>query len=564
MMKPTFSVLLSTLLILNQSAYAKIPNSTKFQALSGKSEAEFQRILDYKNAKGESLFIPIRKPEPNQWSHQDSTLDKTEGTSTTKAYANPKMPTFGKEIIVAVIDSGVDIHHEDLKEKIWTNYAELNGAQGVDDDGNGYVDDIHGWNFLGNRDGTNVDANTLEITREVKRLSDKSKKRRLSPQEEAYFERIKATYDQELADLQNNLRYFQEIISAIDLLKKNGLKTETVEAVMALSSTNPDVLAAKQIVIRTFKNPRTSNSDAIRAIIADTNTQIQFCYNLNFDSSTIVGDHPDQLDEFGYGNNDVTGPDASHGTHVAGIIAANRDNDMGIMGQADLVKIMSLRAVPNGDERDKDVANAIIYAVKNGAKVINMSFGKQFSPHKKSVDKAVLYAESKGVILVHASGNSGKSTESGFDNFPLKKVRQNSPLEREVWNWIEVGASDRTRNLSLAAKFSNYGKSTVDLFAPGVSIRSTIPGNLYADFNGTSMATPQVAGVLALLISRFPLYPAQEIIESVLKTTTQYPDHMVNIPCKGSDCSGAKISFSELSKTGGVINANQALEALAN
>jgi cell wall-associated protease len=545
------------------NAHAKMPISEKFNAFSGKSEAEIDQILDYRNAKGEHLFTPVRQNEDNLWSHLDPKIDRIEGTSTANAYLNPKLPVSAKEVVVAVIDSGVDIRHEDLKDKIWTNYAELNGVQDVDDDGNGYVDDIHGWNFLGSRNGTNVNGSTLEVTRETARLLKKSKKKRLSPAEQAYFDKVRAQYEEELSDVQESLRYFQQILSAIDLLKRNGLTTESVAAVRALQTTDREVQMAKEIAIRAFQNPRTGNSDAIRAIIADNTVQIQFCYNLNFDSSQIVGDHPVDLNEIGYGNNDVTGPDASHGTHVAGIIAANRENNLGILGHADQVKIMSLRVVPNGDERDKDVANAIIYAVQNGAKVINMSFGKQLSPNKKAVDKAALYAESKGVILVHSSGNSGKSTEKGFDNFPMKTVRQNTPMEREVWNWIEVGASDRNKDEKLAAKFSNYGKTTVDLFAPGVSIRSTIPNNQYADFNGTSMASPQVSGVLTLLLSRFPLYDTKEILDAVLKSTTRYPNHVVSIPCKGSDCSGAKISFSELSKTGGVINTNAALELLA-
>jgi cell wall-associated protease len=557
-------LILSTLTLIFAvfNAHAKLPISEKFEAFSGKSDSEIDQILDYRNAKGEQLFTPIRQNEDNLWSHLDPKIDRIEGTSTANAYLNPKLPVSAKEVIVAVIDSGVDIHHEDLKDKIWTNYAELNGVQDVDDDGNGFVDDVHGWNFLGNRNGTNIHGSTLEVTRETARLLKKSKKKQLSQAEQAYFDKVRTQYEEELTEVQESLRYFQQILSAIDLLKRNGLTTESVAAVRALQTTDREVQMAKEIAIRAFQNPRTSSSDAIRAIIEDNNVQIQFCYNLNFNSSQIVGDHPEDLNETGYGNNDVTGPDASHGTHVAGIIAANRENGLGIIGHADQVKIMSLRVVPNGDERDKDIANAILYAVQNGAKVINMSFGKQLSPHKKAVDKAVIYAESKGVILVHSSGNSGKSTEKGFDNFPLKKVRQNTPMEREVWNWIEVGASDRNKDEKLAAKFSNYGKTTVDLFAPGVSIRSTIPNNQYADFNGTSMASPQVSGILALLLSRFPLYDTQEVLNAVLKSTTRYPNHVVTIPCKGSDCSGAKISFSELSKTGGVINTNAALELL--
>jgi cell wall-associated protease len=552
-------------LTFSTEALAKLPKSELFPSFSEKEESTLhytvQSLFEYRNAKGELIFSSRQQSSNDPlWTHLDPLNDQVEGTATAKAYANPKLPQTSKEVIVAVIDSGVDIQHEDLKGKIWVNFAEKNGLAGVDDDGNGYVDDLYGWNFLGAKDGNNIDATTLEVTREYARLKKKSSRQRLSTNELAYFEKVKKQYEEELSQTQSDLRYYQELMSAIELLKKMGLKEETVEAVEQISSNDPEINNAKRLAILVFSNNRQGSSQRLKLMIQDTLEKINYCYNPEFNPSLIIGDNPEKMDEIGYGNNNVTGPDATHGTHVAGIIAANRDNNLGILGQADQVKIMSLRAVPNGDERDKDVANAIFYAVKNGAKVINMSFGKQYSPNKRYVDQAVAYAEEHGVILVHAAGNDGKSTEMGHQNFPSKKIKKlGGRIETEASNWIEVGASSKLKITKLAANFSNYGKSSVDLFAPGVGIYSTTPGNLYQTLNGTSMATPEVAGIVALLISRFPLYETSEIRNAVLKNTTQYPNLVVNIP--GSN-GMSQISFSELSRSGGIVNTNLALEAL--
>jgi len=553
---PTMAFALTTFALTN-TAHAKIPMSRSFSTLSNLEETDLARLLDYRNAKGEALHSKsATTPLPNLWATLDSLLDGVEGTSTEKAYRDSKMPDSGREIIVAVIDGGIDIKHEDLKGKIWVNYAELGGSPGVDDDGNGFVDDIYGWNFLGNKKGENINATTLEVTREYARLKAKQDKNGLTPAEKIYFNQVSDQFDEGLGEAQENLRQYREILMAIQLLKANGLKDESVDSVMKIHSEDPDVIAAQDICIAVFSDPKTNSSEAIAAVIDDLNAKIQYQYNPNFDSSTLVGDHPEILDEAGYGNADVTGPSAMHGTHVAGIIAANRDNNIGIAGQADHVKIMAVRAVPNGDERDKDVANAIYYAVKNGANVINMSFGKPFSPHKSYVDSAVAYAEKHGVIIVHAAGNDGQNTESGANNFPNKKivVDQGTHLAK---NWIEVGASSKSKDSTLAAHFSNWGKTSVDLFAPGVGIVSTVPGNKYRSLDGTSMASPEVAGIAALLMTRFPEKTSTEIIEAMMNTTTQYPGIVVDRTL--NDGSRTKVNFADLSLSGGVINTENAM-----
>ncbi len=539
--------------------FADQPNQSVFYDSLNLSDLKVDHYLDYRNAKGERISTPKTTTsgvQENLWSTLDPVLDQIEGTSTEKTYLDPRFPKAGKEIIVAVIDSGVDISHEDLQGKIWTNTKEIPG-NGIDDDHNGFVDDVHGWNFIGNKDGTNIEANTLEVTREVARLTKKNKIKKLRGAEALYFKKISAQYTAEVADTKDTLKFYQDIILAINLLKANGLKEETVAGISEVTASSPEINDAKVLAMRIFN--KGYDSKDIQGWIEDSNGKLNFGYNLNFDCSKVIGDHANVLNEVGYGNNDVTGGDPMHGTHVAGIIAANRDNQLGILGQADSVKIMSIRTVPNGDERDKDVANAIVYAVKNGATVINMSFGKEYSPNKAYVDKAVAYAEKHGVLLIHAAGNDGKNTESAANNYPNKRLFSNKATSHEASNWIEVGASYKTKNANLPANFSNWGKTSVDLFAPGMAINSTIPGNRYHELQGTSMASPEVAGVAALLLGHFPNKSSKNILDAIMSSTNQYPGLIVNLPgTKGAE----QASFSHLSKTGGTINTFNAMEML--
>jgi subtilisin family serine protease len=248
------------------------------------------------------------------------------------------------------------------------------------------------------------------------------------------------------------------------------------------------------------------------------------------------------------------GPDPMHGTHVSGIIAAARNNNIGIDGIADNVKIMMVRALLDGDEYDKDIALAIVYAVDNGAKVINMSFGKSFSPEKKWVDEAIHYAESKDVLLIHAAGNESHDVDH-VDNYPNQNLIS---FNKQATNFINVGASGDPRVASgqLVADFSNYGKSTVDVFAPGVKIYSTLPGgNKYGYLSGTSMAAPVVTGVAALIRSYYPDLTAQQVKYAIDKSVDCDPDTKVNVP--GTD---SITTLRELCETGGFLNAYNALE----
>jgi subtilisin family serine protease len=429
---------------------------------------------------------------PQDWFLRDPETDHMQGVSAERAYSSVLKGKPSTTVIVAVIDSGVDIEHEDLQDVIWTNEDEIPG-NGIDDDRNGYVDDIHGWNFIGGKDG-NVNEDTYEVTREYARLKpiyenmDEKKVSKKQRAEYALWKRVKAKYDNDFKANKEQYDLYKEqydlyqnaygTLSFCDsIMSKSMGGTAVTKSSLALADTPNDTLRfAKETLIKVLDNV---DGDVVVSEFLDEladylinlkeavdhfGTAVNYGYNLDFDSRRIVGDDINNLYEKGYGNNDVEGPDARHGTHVAGIIAANRKNEIGIKGIADNVQIMSVRAVPNGDERDKDIANAILYAVDNGARVINMSFGKSFSPDKEAVDKAARYAESKGVLIIHAAGNDGDDLDKEA-NYPSRVLNNGSELK----SWLEIGASAWGADENFVGSFSNYGKKTVDLFAPGVS-----------------------------------------------------------------------------------------------
>ncbi|MBS1556138.1 MAG: S8 family peptidase [Bacteroidetes bacterium] len=507
---------------------------------------------------------PQKKSVPKNWFLLDPETDSVQGVSAEKTYNTLLKGQPSKTILVAVIDSGIDIDHEDLKNIIWTNEKEIAG-NGVDDDKNGYIDDIHGWNFIGGKNG-NVNADTYELTREYMRLDkkfaalDTNKLSKKLAAEFAGYKKIKDKYTK--LKVKNEQQYtlytnmYRNVRQSVDTIKAR-LKTDklTPDLVKNFESTDVRLLFAKGFILNMYKN---AGDDAdIEEFIGQVKEGVDYYevivkygYNRDFDSRKIVGDNYSNLYERGYGNSDVKGPDPTHGTHVAGIIGADRKNDIGIKGIADNVKIMPIRAVPNGDERDKDIANAIIYAVDNGAKIINMSFGKSFSPEKEAVDKAVRYAEMKGVLLIHAAGNDGDNIDVD-KNFPTKKYLNG----KEAKNWIEVGASSWGANDEFVGSFSNYGKKMVSFFAPGVEVYSTVPNNQYKNESGTSMASPSAAGVAALLWSYFPDLTMPQVKDILLKSTRKFDNLKVQKP-------GSKdmVLFSDLSSTGGMVNAYEAVK----
>ncbi len=505
---------------------------------------------------------------PKDWHLLDEAKDNYPGISLKKAYdllkSNNKQSS---PVIVAVLDSGLDINHEDIRPILWKNTKEIAGNN-LDDDGNGYIDDVHGWNFIGGQNGESVEAETLESTRFYRKYKEQFKDKNkftIQKSEQDDYEKYLAfmkKFDEGVDKLEKSIKSNQEEYEFFNKLipplqKAVGKKSFTEKELRKTRIRDNSTDNLRSNFFRIIERNSAKNLTSVKLIkhyeelsskMETLQTRLAFNYSLDFDGRSIVGDQPNDMNEKIYGNNDVT-KRAEHGTHVSGIIGAVRNNKIGINGIADNVVIMPIRNTPMGDEKDKDVANGIRYAVDNGAKIINMSFGKDYSPNKKVVDNAVLYAKKKGVLLIHAAGNDNKNTDY-FYNYPSPLLEDSSIAS----NWIEVGASGYEVNEKLVANFSNYGKYGIDIFAPGVDIYATLPENKYDTRSGTSMAAPVVSGVAALLLSYFPELTPEQIIEIITASGTLYT---INVTQPGTD---KKVPFTSLSKHGKIINAYSAVK----
>ncbi|MGI9532947.1 S8 family peptidase [Lutimonas sp.] len=512
----------------------------------------------------------MSEDEVRAWPHADIMQDSIPGMSIDKAYeflADKK----GTTVILGVIDSGIDREHEDLKDNVWTNTDEIAG-NGKDDDENGYVDDIHGWNFLGG-EGT-ATPEQLEVTRIYKRLDPKYNGTSMSdfnPSEKDgynYYQKVKKDYEKRIKGVnekveESNKNY--EYLQKLSLYIKDAHEAASAK----LGKSDYDLAELKTLdefegtqvlikILETGENPDIvlkqieAEMDYEQRKLAYYSPQTETMYNLNFNGRT-TGDNAYDIEDVPYGNAFTIGSveDEMHGTHVTGIAMATRDNGKGMNGVAQNVKLLSVRAVPDGDEYDKDVALAIKYAVDNGAKVINMSFGKSYSPNAEWVYDAIKYAASKDVLLVHAAGNDHKNIDKS-DNFPTDAPDKVKEIADNV---ITIGSMTRNYNEDLVSTFSNYGKLNVDLFAPGSEIYSTVPNNEYESIQGTSMAAPAVAGVAILIRSYYPELSASQV-KHILMNSGIKVDLEVKLP--GGD--GKTVPFSDLSVSGRVLNAYNALK----
>ncbi|RZK01970.1 MAG: peptidase S8, partial [Flavobacterium sp.] len=341
------------------------------------------------------------------WQNLDMAKDSVLGISTEKIYSKltSKKATW---VIVGVLDDGVDITHEDIRASLWQNPKEKKNLK--DDDKNGYIDDLNGWNFIGSNRG-NVQLDNLELTRQVrngtKYFGGKDTATLSGNDRTLYNDWLKQKDDLriKIGNSKTIIRNFKSFNSGLKAIVRTiASENPSLSDFENYKPKNPFDAGTVSYVISILKEGKnfTDFKEKLAKDALNFQNDIDYRLNVNYDPRSIVGDDYNNLNDKHYGNSDVTGADADHGTHVAGIIAADRNNGLGIKGIADHVKIMSVRTVPDGDERDKDVANAIRYAVDNGAKVINMSFGKAISPDKAVIDEAVKYAISKDVLLVHA------------------------------------------------------------------------------------------------------------------------------------------------------------------
>jgi len=516
---------------------------------------------------GSMAFAQPKKSEvPNNWFQLDPATSGYDGISLDKARELLKSKNLkSNRVIVAVIDSGIDTTHTSLKPVLWTNPGEIPG-NGIDDDKNGYIDDVHGWNFIGGKDGRNVKDDSFEAARVYYALKDKWENKSvdenaLNATEKAEYATYKRAKEKVQGDVnQEEVGFLRQLkprfVNGDSIIRKELGKDEyNCTDLKALTTQDPNAKITKSILIgfcQGNKSDDITNTQLLEYIDgeirkADAATTAPENYR-----AEIVKDNENDINDRYYGNNDIMANTPFHGTFCAGIIAGVKGtNPESITGIADNVRIMAVRAVPDGDEHDKDIALAIRYAVDNGAKIISMSFGKDFSPEKKWVDDAFKYAESKGVLLVHAAGNDHKNVDSTY-NFPNPDYADGSGRASNI---ITVGASSDKKLGSALADFSNYGKKEVDVFAPGVAVYSTTPfNNSFGKSNGTSFAGPIVAGIAALTLQYYPNLTPQQL-KTIIEKTAQAPAGKVNKPG-----SSEMVSLSDISVSGGIVDAYEAVK----
>ena len=486
----------------------------------------------------------LTEAQKKNWGHLDLAADTIPGMSVDKAYRDIIKNKKGQKVIVAVLDSGMDLKHEDLDGVLWTNKGERPG-DGKDNDNNGYVDDIHGYNFLGESYNEQ-----LEAARIVKlKLGDPSIQAKAKT-------KVETEYAKAVANKQQYEQILQAVKNADAAVKKELGKNEYTKKEVSAIKPKDEAMQQHVGVLKQMYTFEDSIPDVIKELeggIKHFSEQANYNYNVNFDGRKVVGDNPYDINDkkYGNGNPQSRSEDESHGTHVAGIIGAERNNGKGANGIANNVAIMSIRAVPNGDEYDKDIALGIRYAVDNGAKIINASFGKSFSPNAQWVYDALKYAASKDVLFVHAAGNDGANLDDANNpNFPNDQVNNGAEIADNV---ITVGALNPKYGSTLLAEYSNYGKINVDVFAPGTDIYSTYPNNTYEYSPGTSMAAPGISGIAALIRSQYPKLSAAQVKKIILKS---------GLPIKAQVVlgdTGAAATLADISTSGKIANAYNAL-----
>jgi peptidase S8 and S53, subtilisin, kexin, sedolisin len=510
--------------------------------------------LPLETLKGKTIPSQTEKTEnPSKesikgWAHRDLLTTGYPGISLEKAYEALKGRK-ARTVIVGVVDSGVDINHEDLKPIIWTNPKEIPG-NGIDDDKNGYIDDVHGWNFLGD-----INQENLEYVRILKKGNTN----------DPDYKRAEKKYNKEYQEANEKIETYSQIrdrIAQSDALiqKQLGKKEYTEEDLDLIDTSSSLQLAGAVRGMKYLLGNGVNIKETIEELsegVKHYEERIKYGLNKEFNPRAVLKDNPDDINDKFYGNNNVIGPTAEgalHGTHVAGIIAAVRHNNIGMDGVADHVRIMPVRTVPDGDEYDKDVALALRYAIDNGAKVINTSFGKEFSPHKQWVYDALKYAAEKDVLIVNAAGNDAKNIDVQ-PTFPDDNIDGKEFTD----TMITIGALNYEYNENLVASFSNYGKNNVDLFSPGVQIYATVPENKYKFLDGTSMAAPEVAGVAALIRAYFPNLKAREVKQILMESGLTPTISEVIVGGPDEEQGAKRMLFSELCKSGKMVNAYNAI-----
>ncbi|TPN87974.1 S8 family serine peptidase [Aquimarina algicola] len=505
--------------------------------------------------------IALSEEQQKNWQYKDIINDTIPGISLNKAYNKIIKNRRGEEIIVAVLDTDPDINHEDLINNIWINKDEIPNNN-IDDDGNGYIDDINGWNFVSNAKGNSLTYVQMEETRILSKYNnyfealdviskkDKEKYELFKKADSSYRSIIKETknsiskYHKYKTIRQRAFKIVSEFLSdtIITIEKLDKIKTS-------------DSIIIKNTKILNHAIKKNFDDDYFNKLIREKDSILEFCMNINYDTRIRINDDQDDITDKKYGSPYLSQNinKLKHSTAMSGMIAADRTNKIGLKGVTNNVKIMPLYFTAIGDYTDKDLSLAIKYAVDNGAKIINLSQGKSFSLNQNWVERAIKYAESKNVLIVKAAGNDNLNIDKS-DWFPKDQIGKNG--KEFVQNVITVGASTFFLNSKLKNNSSNYGKNNVDLFAPGYKVKALKPKNQYGIASGSSYSTAIVSGVAALIRSHHPDLSAFEVKDILMKSGVSYD---IDVEIKQEDGSKKLVPFSELSKSGKIVNAYNAL-----
>ncbi|WP_445455707.1 S8 family peptidase [Flavobacterium sp. HNIBRBA15423] len=525
---------------------------------------------------------PLKKNDLNKTTYKKWHLNNSlNGISLNKWHKeNPKK--IKEQIVIAVLDTQIDTNHEDLQDQFWVNIDEIPNNT-IDDDNNGYIDDVNGWNFLGTKSGNYIVWANFEYVRFIRDWKEKFEGKKKEDVEDKDLENFKI-YSRCIAVLNYKKKYYENNQKSLDYdifiypKAKDTLKyyfpneDYNYEKLANLYNkvkgddkrTYSDMLNNKDedflALVYNFYSNYASNITSLE-ILQDkkiqTDSILKKNLNIDYNERVFIGDNPNILEK-GYGNNKINAKIKeirsfnTHSTEVSSIMASIRSNGLGSDGFSNNIKIMPLTISASGDEHDKDIAMAIYYAVDNGAKVINMSFGKDFSLHKEWVFEAMQYAENKNVLLVHCSSNDSRDIDR-YHDYP-NDIGYNK-LPEVVDNFISVGSISKRTDSTMVSSFSNYGKKNVDIFAPGEEIYVAIPDNQYKYDSGTSLAAPMVSGTAALIWLYYPNLTVQEVKNIILESGVTI-DKMVIKPGTKDEM----VHFSELCKTGKILNTYNAMK----
>lgn len=531
-----------------------------------------------------------KKQSDLDWYNCSFGEDGVYGAEVNKAYEFLKGKKVKKRPVVALIGTGLDVEHEDLKQAIWVNPGEQ--ADGKDRDKNGFIDDINGWNFLGGKNGQVMERLIQEGDREFLRLKDKYADYITSNGE--FFKiidgkRVKVSAPENLSEYS----YYKNVVMPESQLARIYGGWNMAYVIAEYGQKFKEDLRAKfpgqRITLQEFQTcydpnaPQDTLSDVTFTLIATAfqlykTDDLDFVYKTFVETGVargkesyeealkaygydgrkdIVGDDYLNINDNKYGNNVLLTSDAGLGTMQGGIIGGKRGNGLGNDGIMDEAEIMALRVTASGGEPYiKDMVLAIRYAADHGVDIIVLPQQNTLYPdgQKEWMIEALRYAESKGIlVIVPAWELSQDLAKQTF--YPNRRMTG----DKELTNLMVISSSDKEGNPSLNA---NYGAKELDLFAPGINIYSAYTGDTYQIGSGVGLASASVAGVAALIKAYYPHLTGSQIRDILLESVTSRKGVEVE---KGIEVDGKQTQdlflFDDLCLSGGILNAYQAIMA---